>query len=193
MLCLKKYWMNMRVYCSKTLAVALPLMLAIGLTACHRKQEVAVVSVHSNEAAEEQFDPYVEGNKRILALETEEIELVVKRHHWNMQSTGTGLYYEVLSPGTGPCYAEGDSVALKYTIALLSGTVVYDSEADGIKTFRVEKSEEIPALHEMARLVSPGAKVRMVVPSHLAYGAGGDGNKIKGREALIMNVEFLNH
>ncbi len=110
-----------------------------------------------------------------------------------MQITGTGLYYEVLSAGVGPCYTEGDSVALSYTIALLSGTVVYDSDTDGIKTFRVEKSEEIPALHEMARLVSPGAKVRMVVPSHLAYGAGGDGNKIKGREALIMNVKFLNH
>ena len=176
--------MNMRVYCSKTLAIALPLMLTVGLTACHRKQEVAVVDYAPTT---------MEGNKRILALETEEIELVIKRHHWNMQSTGTGLYYEVLASGSGPCYTEGDSVALKYTIALLSGTVVYDSETDGIKTFRVEKSEEIPALHEMARLVSPGAKVRMVVPSHLAYGAGGDGNQIKGREALIMNVEFLNH
>ena len=55
------------------------------------------------------------------------------------------------------------------------------------------KSEEIPALHEVAKLVSPGAKVRMVVPSHLAYGAGGDGDKIKGREALIMNIEIINH
>ena len=139
--------------------------------------------MHSSEPQEEVFDPYVEGNKRILALETEEIELVIKRHHWNMQETGTGLYYELLSPGTGECFVEGDSVAMKYTIALLSGNVIYDSETDGVKTFRVEKSEEIPALHEVAKLVSPGAKVRMVVPSHLAYGAGGDGNKIKGREA----------
>ena len=184
--------MTMRVNCIKLITILIAAFVLINFTAC-RQKSTGVVNVHTSEAQEEAFDPYVEGNKRILALETEEIELVVKRHKWNMQTTGTGLYYEVLSPGTGTCFVEGDSVAMKYTIALLSGKLIYDSETDGIKTFRVEKSEEIPALHEVAKLVSPGAKVRMVVPSHLAYGAGGDGNKINGREALIMNIEIINH
>ena len=182
----------MRVRCIKLINIVLSASMLISFTAC-RQKATGVVSVHSSEPQEETFDPYVVGNKRILALETEEIELVIKRHKWNMQTTGTGLFYEVLSPGNGPCFVEGDSVAMKYTIALLSGKKVYDSETDGIKTFRVEKSEEIPALHEIAKLVSPGAKVRMVVPSHLAYGAGGDGDKINGREALIMNIEIINH
>lgn len=184
--------MNMKEHCIKLITIILSVFMLMNFTSC-RQKATGVVNVHSSEVQEEVFDPYVEGNKRILALETEEIELVIKRHHWNMQETGTGLCYEVLSPGTGVCFVEGDSVAMKYTIALLSGQKIYDSETDGIKTFRVEKSEEIPALHEVAKLVSPGAKVRMVVPSHLAYGAGGDGDKIKGREALIMNIEILNH
>ena len=184
--------MNMRVCCIKLITIILSASMLMSFISC-RQKATGVVNVHSSESQEEVFDPYVEGNKRILALETEEIELVIKRHHWNMQSTGTGLYYEILTPGTGSCFLEGDSVAMKYTMALLSGKKIYDSETDGIKTFRVEKSEEIPALHEIAKLVSPGAKVRMVVPSHLAYGVGGDGNKINGREALIMNIEVINH
>ncbi|MCQ2265904.1 MAG: FKBP-type peptidyl-prolyl cis-trans isomerase [Bacteroidales bacterium] len=160
--------------------------------ACGHKT-TGVVTVGGNEVVEEKLDPFIQGNKRILALEQEEIALVIKRHHWNMTTTGTGLNYEILKQGRGECFVEGDSVALKYTIQLLSGEEVYNSETDGIKTFRVEKSEEIPALHEMAKLLSPGAKARLVVPSHLAYGVSGDNNRIKGREALIMNVEILNH
>lgn len=163
------------------------------LAASCQQKPTGVVTVQTSQQPEEKPDPYVEGNKRILALEQEEIELVIKRHHWNMTTTGTGLNYEVLEQGSGPRFAEGDSVSIKYSIALLSGKEIYNSDTDGIKTFRVNKSEEIPALHEIIQLVSPGAKVRMVIPSHLAYGAGGDGNEIKGREALIMNIEILNH
>ena len=179
----------MRGYCSKLILCSICLML---LCSC-RQKPTGVVTVQNTQATEEKIDPYIVGNKRIVSLEQEEMELVIKRHHWNMKTTGTGLNYEVIEQGSGACFVEGDSVSMKYTIALLSGKIIYDSEKDGIKTFRVNKSEEIPALHEIVQLVSPGAKVRMVVPSHLAYGAGGDGEQINGREALIMNIEILNH
>ena len=183
--------MSMRANCSKLTLCCISLLL-LWTVACHHKP-TGVVTVQTSQSTEETKDPYVEGNKRILALEQEEIALVIKRHHWNMTTTGTGLNYEIIEQGSGTCFSEGDSVVMKYTTALLSGKVIYDSETDGVKTFRVNKTEEIPALHEIAQLVAPGAKVRMVVPSHLAYGAGGDGQQIKGREALIMNIEILNH
>lgn len=180
----------MRGFCFKLIISSLCILLLLG--AC-RQKPTGVVTVQNSRPQKEQTDPYIIGNKRIVSLEQEEMDLVIKRHHWNMTTTGTGLNYEVIEQGSGSCFAEGDSVSIKYTIALLSGKVIYDSETDGIKTFRVNKTEEIPALHEIAQLVSPGAKVRMVVPSHLAYGAGGDGERINGREALIMNIEILNH
>lgn len=168
-------------------------VLLILFAACSQNP-TATVSINSGNAEpEEEFDPYVEGNKRILALETEEIDLVVKRHRWIMMETGTGLRYQILKPGNGHLFVEGDSVAFNYTISLLSGEEIYNSEKDGVKTFVVEKSEEIPALHELAKLVSPGTQIRAIVPSHLAYGAAGDGQEIKGREALIYEMEILNH
>ena len=183
----------MKEVCIKILVFSILCIMLCFATSCRHKA-TGVVTVQNSQAKEdEQFDPYIIGNQKILSLEQEEIDLVIKRHHWDMKTTGTGLNYEIIEQGSGACFAEGDSVSINYTISLLSGEQIYSSESEGIKTFRVNKSEEIPALHEIAQLVSPGAKVRMVVPSHLAYGAGGDGQKIKGREALIMNIEFLNH
>ena len=176
-----------RIFCYSVLCASL--MCSIS---CRQKATGVVNVQNSQSGKEEKLDPYIVGNQKILSLEQEEIELVIKRHHWDMQKTGTGLYYEVLEPGSGPRFVEGDSVSMSYTISLLSGQQIYNSENDGVKTFKVNKSEEIPALHEIALLVSPGAEARMVVPSHLAYGAGGDGQQIKGREALIMKVKFLN-
>lgn len=181
--------MNMKVFCTKSyLCVTLLTTLLIIVGACRQKSQPVVLTQASNSNQEEKFDPYVEGNKRILSLESEEIELVIKRHHWNMEKTGTGLFVEILEPGSGSYFVEGDSVVLDYTVSLLSGEEIYNSKNDGKKTFRVDKSEEIPALHEAVKMMRPGAEARLVIPSHLAYGAGGDGNKIVGREALVMWV-----
>ena len=183
----------MKAVCSNILCCFLVCALSLLTVSCGHKA-TGVVNVQTTKTSEEEKDdPYIVGNQRIRALEQEEIDLVIKRHHWNMQKTGTGLCYEVIEPGSGPHFVEGDSISMNYTISLLSGKQVYSSDTDGVKTFKVNKSEEIPALHEIALLLSPGTKVRMVVPSHLAYGAGGDGQHIKGREALIMYIEILNH
>lgn len=183
----------MKEVCIKILIYSILCVLFCVMSSCRQKATGVVTVQNSTNNVEEQTDPYIIGNQKIISLEQEEIDLVIKRHHWNMVTSGTGLCYEIIEQGSGPHFVEGDSVSMKYTMSLLSGKELYNSDTEGIKTFRVLKTEEIPALHEIAQLVSPGAKVRMVVPSHLAYGAGGDGQKIKGREALIMYIEILNH
>ena len=127
-----------------------------------------------------------------MRMEQEEMELFIKRYNWDMQRSGTGLYYQILNPGQGDLFHEGDMVTLKYRTFLLSGERIYDSESNGVKTFKVARSEEIVALHEIATLLRPGAKVRLVIPSHLAYGVSGDGNKINGRMPIAMIVETMN-
>lgn len=180
----------MKAFYSKFFLGTALLCLIPGLSSCREKPQQVSIR-HGQPAPEEKADPFVKGNQRILALEQEEINLVVKRHKWQMEATGTGLMIQILSPGTGNYYAEGDSLSYNYKIKLLSGEEIYNSEKDGIKTFRIDKTEEIPALHEAAKLLKPQAKARLVIPSHLAYGATGDGQRIKGREALIMEVECL--
>ena len=161
---------------------------ALTLAGCHDRETGKVVT--TNQAPKEDIEkPYIEGNKEIMRLEQEEMELFIKRYGWNMQHSGTGLYYQILAPGHGELFHEGDSVTLKYRTFLLTGERLYDSESDGMKTFKVARSEEIVALHEIATLLRPGAKARLVIPSHLAYGVSGDGNKINGRMPIAMTVE----
>ena len=144
----------------------------------------------SDTEKEEKADPYVEGNKNIMRRENEEIQMFVKRYGWDMQRTPTGLYIEVLAPGNGELYKENDPVNLEYRTFLLSGEMIYCSDSLGVKHFVVNRSEEIDALHEAVQLLRPGARARLVIPSYLAYGVAGDGDRIRGLQPIIMEIKL---
>lgn len=170
--------------------ITFALLTVFCLSACHNKQTGEVVTSNKEEKVDKDA-PYVEGNKKILQWENEEIALFIKRYGWKMTKTGTGLYVEILSQGSGDTYKEGDKVTMNYHTYLLSGESVYDSATDGVKEFTVGRSEEITALHEAVQLMNPGTKARLVIPSYLAYGVAGDGDRINGRLPIAMTVELL--
>lgn len=166
----------------------MPLLLCLLLpAACHDRQTGQVVA-SDKEPTVDKDAPYVEGNKKILQWENEEIDLFIKRYGWDMTRTGTGLRIQILEPGNGDTFQEGDQVTLEYETYLLSGERVYDGE----KSFTVGRSEEITGLHEAVQLLRPGSKARLVIPSHLAYGVAGDGDKIKGRVPVAMIIRIKN-
>lgn len=165
------------------------LMLFTFLLAGCRDQQTGSVVTSDKQPKDDKEAPYIEGNKKILRWEDEEMSLFIKRYGWDMQRTGTGMYVQILNEGHGSSYQEGDDITLKYKTFLLDGEMVYSSDSTGLKTFKVAKSEEIEALHEAALMLRPGAKARLVIPSYLAYGVSGDGNKINGRVPIAMIVE----
>lgn len=160
--------------------------------ACHNEQTGTVVSDNTNKDVDKDA-PYVEGNKKILQWENEEMQLFIKRYGWQMQRTGTGLYIQILDPGKGTYFQEGDRVTMDYQMFLLSGEKIYDAAESGPKVFTVAKSDELEALHEAAMMLKPGAKARLVIPSYLAYGVAGDGNKVNGRLSLAMTLTIDKH
>lgn len=162
-----------------------------GLGACHRQDTTGNVISSSEGKKQEQADPYVEGNKNIMRRENEEMQMFIARYGWEMQRTPSGLYIQITHPGTGEKYKENDPVAVEYRTFLLSGEMIYCSDSMGLKRFVVNRSEEIDALHEAAQLVSPGTQARLVIPSYLAYGVGGDGDRIQGLQPIMMEVHFV--
>lgn len=159
------------------------------MVGCDQKSTGTVVS-SSDEIKEDKDSPYVEGNKNIMRRENEEMEMFIARYGWQMQRTPTGLYIEILDPGTGNLYKEGDQVNLEYRTFLLTGEMVYCSDSLGLKHFMVGRSEEIDALHEAVQLLKLGAKARLVIPSYLAYGVAGDGDRIRGLEPIMMEIHL---
>ena len=155
---------------------------------CNNSTTTGVIQNSSTKT--EETDPFVLGNKKIVELENEEIDLIIKHYQWKMTQTNTGLRYEITKKGVGKNIEKGETVFLEYSMMLLNGEKVYNSKEEGVKKFVVEKSEEIAALHEAVQLMNKGAEARLIIPSHLAYGVSGDGNKIMPYQTLIMKVKI---
>jgi len=162
-------------------------LLLFSLLACNNPTPTGVIQ--NSTVKKEETNPFILGNQKILELENENIELFLKRYKWNMKQTDTGLRYEITNKGTGKNISVGETVTLEYRTFLLNGKEVYNSNDDGEKQFTVEKSEEVAGLHEAVQLMNRGAEARLIIPSHLAYGASGDGYRIKPYQTIIMKIK----
>lgn len=160
--------------------------------ACETKKTQPTGTITNTQAIETtEEDPFIQLNAHALSLENEEIDLYIQHHEWTMIKTGTGLRYMLLREGDGAKPIEGNSVTLRFKTFLLTGEEIDNSEKSGDIHFVVNKSEAIPALHEAVQLMPYGSKARLIIPSHLAYGVSGDGQKIGIAQCLRMEIELL--
>lgn len=131
-------------------------------------------------------------NKYLVANDAEKIKGYIKRRHWDMQVSQSGLWYKIEEKGTGPKVVSGKKVTLKYTVELLeNGTVCYSSDKSGPKTFTVGSGGVESGLEEGILLMNEGGKSTFILPPHLAYGLLGDEKCIPARAIIIYNVEII--
>ena len=55
-------------------------------------------------------------NKLIVRDEAKDIELLIQRYNWKMQSTGTGMFYSIDEDKQGKLLSKGDKIAIAYSI-----------------------------------------------------------------------------
>ena len=107
-----------------------------------------------------------------------------------VQTTASGLQYQVIKPAQGPMPKASDTVRVNYEGTLLDGKVFDSSERTG-QPASFQVNAVIPGWTEALQLMPVGAKWRIFVPSELAYGANGAGNVIEPHAVLIFDVELL--
>jgi len=140
---------------------------------------------------EEMRESLLGANVLLIDAEEQEIEDFVKRHGWDMQSTGSGLRYMIYEHGNGEP-AQKDRIAyLNYTVSLLTGDLIYSSAEDGIRQFRIGRGGVESGLEEGILLLRVGDKARFIMPSHLAHGVPGDGVKIPKRATIVYDIELV--
>jgi FKBP-type peptidyl-prolyl cis-trans isomerase FkpA len=106
-----------------------------------------------------------------------------------VQTTASGLQYEVLSAGGGPRPTANDAVRVHYRGTLIDGTE-FDSSLQGDPvTFQV--SGVIPGWSEALQLMPVGSKYRFVIPPELAYGVMGSAPDIGPNATLVFEVELV--
>lgn len=130
-------------------------------------------------------------NQRLIGLENEKIRAYIQRYNWNMQQTGTGLYYMIYKKSTGIIPGKGDIIEARYTSKLLNGQELYDSSVKGPLIFELGKSKTINGLEEGIFLMRLGERAKFIIPSHLAFGLLGDQEKIPQRATLVYDVELI--
>jgi FKBP-type peptidyl-prolyl cis-trans isomerase len=144
-----------------------------------------------NQNSKEVKEALVKANRKLVKTEDERIEDYTRRHNWQMTETGTGLRYLIYKNGDGE-KAKKDKVAvLNYKVGLLTGDNLYSSELKGPKEFKIGQGGVESGLEEGILLLRVGDRVKFIIPSHLAFGLVGDGDKIPAKATLVYDVELI--
>jgi len=116
----------------------------------------------------------------------------IKKNNLTVQKTPSGIYYQVLKPGTGPTPKAGQMVSVNYLGTLLSGKE-FDSSAKAGKPieFPLGQGQVIPGWDEGIALLNKGSKAILLIPSSLAYGTRGAGADIPANAPLRFEVELV--
>ncbi|WP_413283251.1 FKBP-type peptidyl-prolyl cis-trans isomerase [Vibrio sp. MA40-2] len=105
-------------------------------------------------------------------------------------TTESGLQYKVLKQGTGTEHPTKTSkVLVHYHGTLIDGTV-FDSSVERNEPISFGLNQVIKGWTEGVQLMVVGEKIRLFVPSNLAYGKGGTG-PIPPASVLIFDIELL--
>ena len=109
-----------------------------------------------------------------------------------MEQTDTGLYYEVLSEGSGGVVAAGQTAVVHYTGWLPDGTK-FDSSRDRGEpfSFPVGAGQVIAGWDQGLAGMAVGEERKLVIPPDLGYGASGAGGVIPPNAVLVFDVELL--
>ena len=106
------------------------------------------------------------------------------------KQTKSGLVYEMIKEGTGKQPSASDTVEVHYHGTLTNGTV-FDSSVKRNKKISFPLNRVIPGWTEGLQLVKEGGKIKLIIPSNLAYGNAGAPPTIPGGATLIFEVELF--
>jgi FKBP-type peptidyl-prolyl cis-trans isomerase FkpA len=106
-----------------------------------------------------------------------------------VQTTESGLQYEIISATEGDKPLATDTVKVHYVGTLLSGEE-FDSSVKRGKPAVFPLNQVIKGWTEGLQLMSVGSKYKFTIPADLAYGAGGN-SSIPGNAVIEFEVELL--
>ncbi len=106
------------------------------------------------------------------------------------EKTASGLAYKIENAGSNKKPKAEDVVEVHYHGTLIDGTV-FDSSKERNQPVSFPLNRVIKGWTEGLQLVGEGGKIKLVIPSDLAYGDAGAPPKIPGGSTLIFDVELI--
>ncbi len=155
-------------------------------TGCEGQQETRMLPNHSFV-----HEAFVESNIYLIDIENEAIDDFIDRYGWKMNKSGSGLRYKIEKSGIGPKASYGDRAEIRYSVYLITGDPVYSSDQLGLKVFTVGRGGVVSGVEEGILMMREGDYATFILPSYMAHGVPGDGNRIPRRASLIYKIELV--
>ena len=127
-------------------------------------------------------------NRQFVIDENAQIDGYIERHGWEMTKTGTGLRYMLIETGAGPVAVEGQIISVAFIVSLLDGEELYSSADGPAKDILIGQDNVESGLHEAMTYLRKGDLATIILPSYLAHGLSGDGNKIPPRSSVVYDI-----
>jgi FKBP-type peptidyl-prolyl cis-trans isomerase FkpA len=101
----------------------------------------------------------------------------------------SGMYYVIDAPGNGKMPALCNTVVVKYSGKLANGTIFDQTTGTATASFTV--GSVIEGWNRGLPLIGEGGKIRLYIPSSLAYGAAGRYNSNTGEWVIPQNAMLI--
>ena len=131
-------------------------------------------------------------NADSLAQDSKDKQLIFQAiNNKQLDTTGSkeGVYYQIIKEGTGAFVKLSDTLSVNYKGTLLSNGTVFD------------QSKDKPAIFPLKRLIKGwqigltmckvGGKIRLIIPSAIAYNIRSRSSKIPPNSVLVFDIEVL--
>ncbi|GAK33303.1 hypothetical protein JCM17846_17910 [Iodidimonas nitroreducens] len=177
----------------------LALLAVFSLAACGQGDEESTQNV--NEQTTDAAETDMTGDQTAPSLETLQKTMAEWRQSQiafledyakgeAVSQSPSGVLYKVLEDGDGPSPVSGDIVTVHYEGKLIDGSVFDSSYQRGAPaTFPSDRL--IRGWVEILPMMDVGDKWEIAIPSDLAYGASGAGERIPPNSTLVFTLELL--
>lgn len=118
---------------------------------------------------DERWAPVYERMQRERKAQTVELFAELAKEE-NIKKTSTGLFYELVSEGTGKFPTSESSVAVEFVATLIDGTVFETTEGrEG--PIPISLANMVPGVREGLQYVREGGIIKLWVPASLGFGS----------------------
>ena len=119
------------------------------------------------------------------AIDDTKIQAYIAANNLTMTKDVSGLYYQIITEGSGTAPTTASHVRVAYTGTLLDGTAV-----DSSTNFSTLLSSTIQGWQIGLPLIKPGGRILLIIPSALGYGTTKTGS-IPENSVLVFTIDLF--
>ncbi|MCO4293841.1 FKBP-type peptidyl-prolyl cis-trans isomerase [Solitalea sp. MAHUQ-68] len=116
-------------------------------------------------------------------------DFITRKHMTGVKKTESGISYYIYREGTGQKPRSTSSIIADYRGSRVADTTGKAFDSAGYKP-QFAMNNVIAGWTEGLQLIGEGGKIRLMIPSHLAYGSCGNGS-IAPNTPLVFDIELV--